>query len=148
MTATSHAAATTAPTGCDHLDDAALVAAFDAAAIAPSAFRHREHVRVGFALLARDGDLARAALAFRAMLRRFAAAIGAEGKYHETLTWAYLVLIADRMHGRSYRSSFELLADHPDLLDHRGGALGRSYDVDALTASPRARAVFVLPERR
>src|SRR5206468_2414500 len=31
--------------GCDHLDDAALVAAFEALEIAPGDFRHREHVR-------------------------------------------------------------------------------------------------------
>ncbi len=33
-------------TGCDHLDDDALVAAFEALAIRPEDFRHREHVRL------------------------------------------------------------------------------------------------------
>jgi hypothetical protein len=121
------------------LDDDALLAAFEAGTIEP--FRHREHVRVGFAMLARDGDLATAALGFRRGLRR----IGGP-KYHETLTWAYLAVIAERMHGRGYRSSQELLADHPDLLDRR--VLARHYDLDAIVASPLARAVFVLPTIR
>lgn len=131
--------------GCDHLDDAALVAAFEALAVAPADFRHHEHVRLAFAMLAREPDLAAAAARFRAALQRFAAHIGAAAKYHETLTWAYLALIAEHMHGNAYASSLELIAAHPDLLDHRGGAIARYYDVAAITASPVARAVFVLP---
>ena len=123
------------------LDDTALLAAFETGTLGE--FRHREHVRVAFAMLARDGDLAAAALAFRRGLRRLA---GGSGKYHETLTWAYLVVIAERMHGRGYRSSHELLADHPDLLDRL--LLARYYDLDAIIASPLARAVFVLPTIR
>jgi hypothetical protein len=138
-----------APTlGCDHLDDAALLAAFEALAIRAEDFRHREHVRLAFAVLVRSPDLAVAAQRFRGLLQRFAAAIGAPAKYHETLTWAYLAVIAERMHGQAYASSSELIASQPDLLDHRGGAIARHYDVAAITASPLARAVFVLPTRR
>ena len=129
------------------MTDAELLAAFEALELAPVGFGHREHLRVGFALLQREGDLAHAAVVFRTLLRRFAEAVGAGAKYHETITWAYLALIAERMHGRGYGSAAELLADHPDLLEHRTGALARSYDVAALTASPLARAVFVLPTR-
>jgi hypothetical protein len=133
--------------GCDHLDDAALLSAFAALDVRPADFRHCEHVRLAFALLAREGDLAAAALAFRALLRRFAEAVGAASKYHETITWAYLAIIAERMRGRAYGSSLELLAEHPDLLDHRNGALARHYDVTELLASAEARAAFVLPRR-
>lgn len=122
------------------MTDAELLAAFETGTLAE--FRHRDHVRVGFAILARDGDLAAAALVFRAGLRRLA---GDSGKYHETITWAYLVLIAERMHGQRYACSDDLLAAHPDLLDHRGGALAQHYDVAAITASPLARTIFVLP---
>ncbi len=123
------------------MTDAELLAAFEAGTI--TSFHHREHVRVAFAMLARDGDLAAAALAFRAGLRRIA---GTSGKYHETLTWAYLVIIAERMYGRGYASSAELFADHPDLLDR--DLLARYYDLGAIIASPIARAVFVLPTTR
>jgi hypothetical protein len=132
-------------TGCDDLDDEALLVAFDHLAIRAEDFHHREHVRLAFAVLARERDLAASALAFRRMLRRFAEANGAAAKYHETITWAYLVIIAERMTARSYASSLELLADHPDLLDHRGGALARHYDVAELIGSPLARLSFVLP---
>jgi hypothetical protein len=134
-------------TGCDHLDDDALLAAFAALAVRAEDFRHREHLRLAFALLVRERDLAAAAGAFRALLRRFADSVGAAGKYHETITWAYLAIIGERMAGRAYGSSRELLEDYPDLLDHRGGALARHYDVAELLASPVARATFVLPRR-
>jgi hypothetical protein len=133
-------------TGCDHLDDAALRGAFERLAIAPADFRHREHVRLAFALLARERDLGAAAVCFRTLLQRFAGAHGVAEKYHETITWAYLAIIWERMQ-RGYASSFDLIAEHPDLLDARDGALARHYDVAELLASPHARTCFVLPRR-
>lgn len=130
------------------MDDNELLEAFTNLTLPPADYHHREHVRVAFTLLRREGDFAAAAVTFRSLLQRFAAAAGVKGKYHETLTWAYLALIAERMHGHEYRTSAELLADHPDLLDHKGGAIARYYDVAAITQSPLARSVFVLPERR
>ena len=132
--------------GCDHLDDAALVARFESLAIAPPDFRHREHVRLAYAML-RGADFGDAGVRFRAALRRFAAAAGVPDRYHETLTWAYLAVTCRRMaEDPSAATSLDFIARHPDLLDHRGGAVARHYDVAAITASPLARAVFVLPE--
>jgi len=134
-------------TDCDQLDDAELVMRFEALAIAPPEFRHVEHVRLAYAML-RGSDFGDAAVRFRRALRRFAEAAGAGDKFHETLTWAYLAVIARRMaEDPAVTSSQVLLARHADLLDHRGGAVARHYDVAAVTASPLARAVFVLPER-
>ena len=130
--------------GCDALDDATLAGRFEALQIAPGDFGHREHVRLAFAML--DGaDFGDAAVRFRRALRSFANAVGADAKYHETLTWAYLSLVNERMQTAAFASSFELLAAHPDLLDHRNGALATLYDVAAITASPLARRAFVLP---
>src|SRR5262245_25879050 len=133
------------PMTCPHLDDDTLVERFEALAIAPADFGHPEHVRLAFALLSREPDFGAAALRFRTALRRFADAVGATAKYHETLTWAYLALVAERMAADPDGDSRAWIARHPDLLDHRGGALARYYDVAAITASPVARAVFVLP---
>lgn len=129
------------------LDDDSLHAAFVAGTLTPAQFHHREHVRVGFVCLARAGDLATAAIEFRAALRRLAIAIGAPHLYHETLTWAYLIEIHTRMAAASppYGSSLDFIAAHPDLLDHKRGAIARYYDVAAITASPLARRCFVLP---
>src|SRR5438105_15925504 len=83
--------------GCDSLEDCELVARFEALAIAAADFRHREHVRLAFAML-QGADFGEAAVRYRRALKRFAAHVGAPGKYHETLTWAYLALVQRRMH--------------------------------------------------
>ncbi|HET9992166.1 MAG TPA: hypothetical protein VFQ65_26730, partial [Kofleriaceae bacterium] len=110
--------------GCDHLDDATLLARFESLDLAPSDFRHREHIRLAFAML-RDADFGEAALRFRAALERFVASIGAHAKYHETLTWAYLALVSRCTHEGGYSTSFALLDAHPDLLDHQTGLLAQ-----------------------
>jgi hypothetical protein len=141
--------------------DLDLVAQFESLRMAPADFGHREHVRLAYAILADVGDFGEAAVRYRRALRAFAAHVGAPGKYHETLTWAYLALVHERMFelyreraldtsDRSQRTSItslDLLARFPDLADHKSGALAKYYDVKALVASPTARAVFVLPER-
>jgi hypothetical protein len=133
--------------GCDRLDDAELVARFEALAIPPAEFRHREHVRLAYAML-RGRDFGDAAVRFRRALRRFADAAGAQDRFHETLTWAYLAVIHGRMDSDpAVTTSHALVTRHADLLDHRGGAVARHYDVAAITASPIARRVFVLPVR-
>lgn len=132
--------------GCDHLDDAALVARFEACTLPAADYHHREHLRIAFAML-RGADFGVAALRFRDALRRYVTALGAAAKYHETLTWAYLALVHQRMSETPADSSRDFLARHPELLDHRSGALARHYDVPAITGSALARRVFVLPER-
>lgn len=143
------------------LSDDELVAQFEALTLEPAAFGHREHVRLAYAMLADLGDFGEAAVRYRRALRAFAAHVGAAGKYHETLTWAYLALVHERMFelygergldpgdrtARRGISSDALLERFPELADHKSGALARYYDVRAIAASPTARAVFVLPER-
>ena len=127
------------------LDDDALYTAFVSGVLPREQFHHREHVRLGFLCLARAGELATGALQFRAALRRFAEVNGVAKLVHETLTWAYLIVINERASAATYASSLDFLAANPDLLDHRAGAIARYYDVAAVTASPLARGCFVLP---
>src|SRR5437868_319568 len=120
------------------LTDAALVAALEGARPGSFQFRHREHIRAAFVYLVRHPDFAEAAHRFRGALRRFAAAHGAPDRYHETVTWAYLALINERMRGAFPGGSEEFLRQHPELLDGRA-LLSRHYDVDALLRSTAAR---------
>jgi hypothetical protein len=131
----------------DDLTDDALVAAFETAKLGNGQFRHREHVRAAFVYLARYADFAEAAGRFRQSLRRFAVAHAAPERYHETVTWAYLALINERMRAGPCEDSAELLRRYPELLDGRA-LLARHYDVDALLGSRKARQLFLLPERR
>ena len=130
-----------------NLDDDALFRAYRDGVLVPKDFVHAVHVRLAFIYLRREPDFGEAALAFRRDLKRFAHENGVGHIYHETLTWAYLALLAERMHDDDASDSREFLQRFPDLARHRGGALERYYDLERITASKKAREVFVLPTR-
>ena len=126
--------------------DSEIIRGFEDCTLSAASFGHREHLRVAWAYL-RAHSFADAAARFATNLRRFADAHGASGKYHETVTWAYMAILHERMHASRELSFDELLAKNPDLLDHEHGALRAHYD-RATLASDLARAVFVLPRPR
>lgn len=113
-------------------------------------FHHADHIRVAFAYLSRYSVL-EALQRFSEALRRFAAAQGKPQLYHETITWAYLFLIRERMVRSEDEQTWEqFAAANPDLLlweKGSGGILGRYYEAKTL-ASAMARAGFVLPDKQ
>lgn len=122
------------------LDDP-LVRAFEAAAIDPERFGHREHLYVAWCYL-RELSLEETLVRYVTHLRRLTIALGVPEKYHATITWAYLVLLHGAM--RDDESFQELLERHPSLLDHKKGMLSQYYSMSELD-SPIARERFVLP---
>src|SRR5438309_9487005 len=126
--------------------DTEIVRGFEGCTIPPASFRHREHLLVAWTYL-RALPFAEAAARFATNVRRFADAHGAGAKYHETVTWAYMAILHERMHASRELSFDELLAKNADLLDHEHGALRAHYD-SAMLSSDLARAIFVLPRLR
>jgi hypothetical protein len=128
------------------LNDADLLRQFEDGTLPASTFHHREHVRVAWIYLKTEPPLS--ALAhFAEGLQRFAAAQGAAGLYHETITWTYLLLIRERMEREGPgATSEEFVERHPDLLAWRPSILDRYYQPETLK-SDLARRVFVLPDR-
>jgi hypothetical protein len=126
-------------------DDREFLAAFESGAIPNAAFHHREHVRVAWLYL-RELPPAAALARFTEGLQRFAAAHGVPGLYHETITWAYLLLIRERMARTEEATDFaSFAAAHPDLLTWKPSILDRYYRAETL-GSDLARRVFVLPD--
>ena len=110
--------------------------------IEAAAFRHADHVQVGFELL-RAHDFSTAAHRFATTLKAMAARAGKPQAYHETISLAFLALIAERSAARAF-DGFEDFADaNPDLMDKT--VLERWYAPERLR-SDIARRVFVLPE--
>jgi hypothetical protein len=130
---------------CSQLSLTALIEEFEQGH-APGGFHHADHVRVAFAYVALY-SFPEAASRFCAALKRFAAAQGKPQLYHETITWAYLVLIRERI-ARAGRSETweEFAARNPDLLIWKGGVLSALYRQETLD-SEIARHTFVLPDR-
>lgn len=118
---------------------------FEALTLDPALFTHRRHLAFGWRYLQRHG-FPEGAARFIEALKTYVGHVGAAAKYHETITWAYLVLLNEELVLSSNRDEpFDLLVRRrPDLLDHRGGALARIYSKEQLD-QPEARRVFLLP---
>jgi hypothetical protein len=114
--------------------DRELVERFEAGTLPGEAFTHRNHVRAAWLYL-REWPLFEGVSRFIAALRRFAG-----DKYHETITMAFLLLIAERMNGHA--SFEEFAAAEKDLF---AKPLERYYSADVL-ASDDARLRFAPPK--
>ncbi len=117
--------------------------AFESCAIAPAAFNHEAHLRLAYAYLA-QGGLDDAQAKMRAALIAFLRTHGLPpGKFHETLTRAWVLAVRHFM-GRSPSRSFgEFIAKSGVLLDSR--VMLTHYSPGALF-SDEARARFVEPD--
>ena len=127
------------------LDDDALLDGFEKGTIPAGEFHHAEHVRVAWMYLRRY-PLTDALARFIAALKRFAAGHGLPGLYHETITIAFVLVIAERLDGASQLSWADFAAKNPDLLTWKPSVLA-SYYSDETLASERARRSFVMPDR-
>ena len=125
------------------MDDTEFLRGFEDCTLPSSAFHHRDHVRLAWLYLQRYPPL-EALARFTEGLKRFAAANGHPGLYHETITWAYLLLIRERLaEGEAFEG---FAARNPDLFAWNPSVLDRYYERETLD-SERARRVFVMPDR-
>ena len=125
------------------MDDAEFLRRFEDCTLED--FRHRDHVRLAWLYLRAygwDGALDRVRLG----IRRFATHHGAARKYHETMTVAWLALVAAAMEAEPGAAGFDdLLEAHPRLLE--SGALSEHYS-PAVLASDLAREAWIEPDLR
>jgi len=128
-----------------------LIKQFEDGTTPADTFHHADHVRLAFEYLCRYPALA-ALEKFSAALQRFAAAHGKAQRYHETITWTYLLLIRERQARASCAQisrsqTWEEFAErNADLLIWKGGVLTTLYRQETLD-SDLARRTFVLPDR-
>jgi hypothetical protein len=107
-------------------------------------FHHAQHVEVAWMFVMRH-RMPAALGEFTAAIKRFADAKGATGLYHETITWAFLLLIADRQ-ARSQATSWDDFARaNGDLLTWKPSVLDRYYSKQLL-ASDLAKRTFLMPD--
>jgi hypothetical protein len=108
----------------------------------PDQVTHADHVTAVFLRTRAAGEDEAVGYA-RNALRSLAAAAGAPGKYHETMTtaWARAIARATTMSSAGDVDSF--LAEHPELM--RRDLMTRHYS-PAVLHSDEARARFVEPD--
>jgi hypothetical protein len=105
-------------------------------------FRHADHLRMAFEVLARHPFL-EAASAVSGALKTMATRAGNPGACHETITLAFLAVIGERSAAGDFSDYEGFAACNPDLLDK--AVLTRWYGPDKLSGAV-ARRRFVLPD--
>lgn len=128
------------------MTDDEFAQAFEDLSLPPSEFRHADHVRLAWIYLGRM-PLPEAMRRYADRLRAFATHLGKPGLYHETVTYAFLMVIGERIADAPAGEDWPgFRARNPDLFAGVQAALGRWYSEERL-ASERARSGFVMPDR-
>jgi len=123
-----------------------LIAHFENGQVSADSFHHADHVKLAFAYLRVYPPL-QALERFAAALREFAKVNGKENRYHETITWAYLLMIRERMARAGEPQDWQGFAEaNADLLSWSDCILKHYYS-DATLKSDLARSVFVFPDK-
>jgi hypothetical protein len=118
---------------------------FETGDIDPETFGHEAHIYVAWSYL-QQADLLEAIGRYRAALQRLTRRLDVEAKYHETVTWFYLVAIAERLAADPGQAWPAFRQANPELFERGSGWLRRYYSADRL-GSAQARRTFVLPDR-
>jgi hypothetical protein len=128
------------------MTDDELLSGFENSTIPNEAFHHEEHVRVAFLYLSRYPAL-EALGRFSTALVRFAAAHGKTTLYNETVTWAYILLIRERLARSGCKQTWsEFRSANADLFDRNQDILKKYYKPETLQ-SELAKQTFVFPDR-
>ncbi|MGE0583425.1 MAG: hypothetical protein AB7P31_14985 [Steroidobacteraceae bacterium] len=125
-------------------EDLAFARAFEACEFAPEAFDHAAHVRLAYIYLC-EASVDAAADRMKKSLQAFLAHLMVDpGKYHETITRAWIMAVAHFMQESNMcESAAEFMTVNHRLLDSK--IMLKHYSAEVLF-SPQAREEFVQPD--
>ena len=121
------------------------IARLEDGTLSPQRFDHEAHVYLAWCYL-EEWPVLDAIHRFSVALQRLTAKLGVPGKYHATMTWFFMLLIAERRARTGDSDWFSFRRDNSDLFRRQPGIIGRYYSSELL-ASDYARQSFVLPDR-
>ena len=124
------------------MQDEQFLAEFRAGTLEP--FHHQDHVKMAWLYLQKT-SLLQAVADFTQDLKHFAEVKGSPGLYHETITWAYMFLIHERMTREQGQSWEDFSNANDDLLSWENNILKQYYHTETLQ-SELARKVFIFPD--
>ncbi len=120
------------------------IEAFEGLQVDPAHFDHKAHVYVAWSYL-QDYDLLSSIQRYRSTLKRLTEKLGVPAKYHETITWFFMVIVAERIDRDPPGDWVAFVRRNPDLFTRAPGILGKFYSSDRLD-SATARRQFLLPD--
>jgi hypothetical protein len=128
------------------MSDEELMRHFEDCTLKAECFHHADHVRLAYLYVCRY-PLLQAIERYSMALQKFATAQGKPERYHETITWAYMFLLAERRARAEHPETWENFAhNNPDLLNWQENILKHYYRDDTLK-SVMARKIFIFPDK-
>jgi hypothetical protein len=128
------------------MNESEWMEAFESCTLPNDSFHHADHVKMAFLYLQKYNPL-EALGRFSSALTRFASAHGKPNLYNETITWAFLLLIRERIaRANSPQTWAEFSAANADLLRWEDNILKKHYRPETLT-SELAKSVFLFPDK-
>lgn len=126
--------------------DEEFIAKFEDCTLGNEFFHHSDHVKVAFLYLSRYPAL-EALQRFSTSLVRFATTHGKPGLYNETISWAFMLLIRERIARAGHPQTWtEFVACNADLLSWKENILKKYYRDETLH-SDLARRTFLFPDK-
>ena len=121
------------------------IEALEAGRIEAGAFDHEGHIYLAWLYLDQF-PLADAISRFTDALKRLTIRLGVPDKYHETISWLFMLLIAERRGVTTTEDWFSFRRGNDDLFVLGIDIVQRYYSKELLW-SDQARQSFVLPDR-
>ena len=117
---------------------------FEALAFDAEGFDHEAHVAVAWRYL-QQFEAPECIARYRDTLKRLTDSLGVPGKYHETMTWFYMLAVAERAGVNEPGDWHSFRERNEDLFAKEPALIGRYYSERRLS-SDEARRRFVLPD--
>ena len=125
------------------MTDHEFLQALESCTLPESQFGHAAHVRAAYLYLRQAADFVGALDRMRRAIRNYSTHHGKPGRYHETITVAYVALIQQHICERGPGDGWESFTrENSELLDPN--LLSRFYSREQIE-SATARKVFLLP---
>lgn len=121
-----------------------IIEAFENATLEPGGFDHEAHILVAWHYL-QQRSLLDAITRFTRAIKRLTRKLGVSAKYHETITWFYLIKIAERLKASPGAEWTAFKSANPDLFAWNPSLIEKYYSKDLLS-SDTARHMFVFPD--
>jgi N-formylglutamate deformylase len=121
------------------------IEALETGRIDAGTFDHEGHIYLAWLYLDQY-PLTDAIARFKSALKRLTIRLGVPGKYHETVSWMFMLLIAERRDNATAKDWFSFRHGNDDLFAGGIDFVQRYYSKELLW-SDRARQSFVLPDR-
>lgn len=126
------------------LSDKELVEQFESCSLDPNLFDHEAHLRLAWIHIKNDG-VTMASKNIQDQLQKFVTHVGAQDKYHATVTVAAIEAVNHFMKKSSSETFEKFLAQNPQLKNNLKELLNSHYSYDILQSS-EAKLSFLEPD--